>query len=92
MGLSYVFPIDLQGLNQCTPRHFWRALVAAGSIWAWSYGTVSEYGLIDDNYDCLFPVKIFTFRHSFPCGPLILIHLGSLSAKSDLEQGKCRHE
>jgi len=36
MGLSYNFPIDLRRLSQCTPRHLWRALAAAGSIWAWS--------------------------------------------------------
>jgi hypothetical protein len=35
-GLSYVFPIDLQRLSHCPLSQFWRALVAAGSIWAWS--------------------------------------------------------
>jgi hypothetical protein len=36
MGLSYVFPIDLQRLSHCPLSQFWRALAAAGSIWAWS--------------------------------------------------------
>ncbi|AXI47283.1 hypothetical protein C1J03_15455 [Sulfitobacter sp. SK012] len=35
-GLSYVFPIDLQRLSHCPPSQFWRAMVAAGSVWAWS--------------------------------------------------------